>query len=135
MKKLIAILFCLTLTPALAKPEMQTVSMNEVVPNSDMLPKDAANITILDKASGKTKQLQIKTGTAAQFEKLNILVKSCLTTPEFRAEDFDAFFEISKTQSGSVDAQKIFSGWMIASTPGANPLQDENYDLWLNNCE
>ena len=31
-------------------------------------------------------------------------------------------------------AERIFSGWMMASSPALNPLEHPVYDVWVINC-
>ncbi|MDR0449444.1 MAG: DUF2155 domain-containing protein [Rickettsiales bacterium] len=121
MKKLLALLFIFAALPVFAEDA------------DEMVKKDFAIVQVLDKTSGKTKQLKIPAGKESTFEKLAIDVKSCLAASEFQPEDYFAFFEVYKTAADRA-LPRIFSGWMMASSPGANPLEDENYDLWLVKC-
>ena len=89
---------------------------------------DAAVVRIMNKAAGKAQTVTIPVGRAAEFEKLNLVVRSCQQTDPFDAEDFFMFVEISQNA-------KIFSGWMSRNEPGANPLQHPDYDVWLVRCE
>lgn len=102
-------------------------------PRSEMVAHEFAIVQVLDKASGKTKQLRLPVGTESQFEKLVVLTRTCLAAAEYQPEDYSAFFEIKKT-NGEAQPTQIFSGWMIAGSPGRNPLEDEHFDLWLVNC-
>ena len=34
-----------------------------------------------------------------------------------------------------IDGEKIFSGWMFASSPALNPLEHPVYDVWVVGCE
>lgn len=92
--------------------------------------KQNAVIRIMNKAAGKVQVVTLPVGQDAQYEKLNMTVRSCKQTDPFDAEDFFMFIEISKQDSG-----KIFSGWMSANEPGDNPLQNADYDVWLVKCE
>ncbi|MCL2629857.1 MAG: DUF2155 domain-containing protein [Alphaproteobacteria bacterium] len=104
-----------------------------VDPREVMVKKDFALVRVLDKTSGRTRQLRLPVGQTSNFEKLDITVKTCLAAPEFQPEDYSAFFQINKTGNDNRES-RVFSGWMLQSSPGANPLEDENYDLWLVKC-
>ena len=39
------------------------------------------------------------------------------------------FIEIDKDPDG-----RIFSNWMNRNEPGENPLQNPDYDVWLEKC-
>lgn len=92
--------------------------------------KQNAIIRVMNKAAGKVQVITMPVGQNVQYEKLEMLVRSCKQTDPFDAEDFFMFIEISKQ-----GADKIFSGWMSANEPGDNPLQNADYDVWLVKCE
>lgn len=89
-----------------------------------------AVVRIMNKAAGKVQTVTLPVGKNVQFEKLNMVVRSCKQTDPFDAEDFYMFIEVETDTDG-----KIFSGWMSANEPGDNPLQNADYDLWLVRCE
>lgn len=92
--------------------------------------RDVASLRIMNKAAGKTYSLDIPVGNSAQFEKLDIVVRSCKQTDPFDAEDYFAFLEISTATDG-----KVFSNWMSRNEPGVRPLQNADYDVWLVTCK
>ena len=83
----------------------------------------------MNKQAGKTQTVVASIDKPIKFDKMEIRVRKCLATNEFLPEDFFMFAEISKS------GKRIFSGWMIKSEPGQNPLQDADNDLWLVKCE
>ncbi len=91
---------------------------------------DTAVISIMNKAAGKVQSVTAPVGTMIEFEKLNIMVRSCKQTDPFQAQDYFMFVEVSTAADG-----KIFSNWMSHNEPGDNPLQNADYDLWLVRCE
>lgn len=92
--------------------------------------REVVALRIMNKAAGKTYSLDIPVGQTAQFEKLNIVARSCKQTDPFDAEDYFAFLEISTATDGT-----IFSNWMSRNEPGVRPLQNADYDVWLVNCK
>lgn len=92
--------------------------------------RDTAIVRIMNKAAGKVQTVPMPVGQNIQFEKLNLIVRSCKQTDPFDAEDYFAFIEISEQGEGL-----LFSNWMSANEPGDNPLQDADYDVWLVTCE
>jgi hypothetical protein len=93
------------------------------------IPAQNATVQIMNKQAGKVQTITIPVGKNVKFEKLEIMVRKCLSNNEFLPEDFYMFAEIGKS------GKKIFSGWMTKSEPGQNPLQDPDNDLWLVKCE
>ena len=106
--------------------------LSAFVPNfaNAFVDRDVAVIRIMNKAAGKTYSLDIPVGNSAQFEKMNIVVRSCKQTDPFDAEDYFAFMEISTAADG-----RIFSNWMSRNEPGVRPLQNADYDVWLIGCK
>ena len=115
------IVFCLL--AALTLPVFAETSDDEYIP------MNGAIIQIMNKAAGKTQTFKVPTGGKIRFDKLEVALRKCLGTNEFLPENFYAFLEVSKS------GREIFSGWMIKSEPGQNPLQDPDNDLWLIRCE
>lgn len=114
MKKIFSILF-LSLVPMVADAYTD---------------KDTAVVRVMDKAAGKVQMVTVPVGQEVAVEKLFLNVRTCKQTDPFQAEDFFTFIEISKADEG-----RIFSGWMSRNEPGANPLQNADYDVWLVKCE
>lgn len=92
--------------------------------------KSVATVTVMDKTAGKTQNYQIPVGTTFDVDKLTITIKSCKQTDPFQAADSFAFVQIKD------DTDKtVFSNWMSRNNPGAHPLQNPEYDVWLVDCE
>ncbi len=115
MKKL---LFCIMVLCAL--PDVAAAYVERAV----------AVLRVMDKDAGKVQELSVPVETEVQFEKLFINVRACLQTDPFDAEDFWGFIEISERGKG-----QLFGNWMSRNEPGQNPLQHNDYDVWLVRCE
>lgn len=102
-----------------------------IVPARAYTERNTAVIQVMNKAAGKTQTVNIPVGQSVQFEKLDITVRSCKQSDPFKAENFYAFVEISK----SGDNAKIYGNWMDRNNPGKNPVQNPDYDAWLVKCE
>lgn len=114
MKKLLSFLFVVL---------MMGTSANAYINRGNAI------VTLLDKAAGKTHQIEIPVNQNVTYEKLSLLVRTCKQTDPFQPENAFMFIEI--TQNNNL----IFSGWMNKNEPGRNPLQNADYDLWLVKCE
>jgi hypothetical protein len=97
------------------------------------IPKQTAVVKIMNKAAGKAQTLSLAVGREYEYDKLRIMARSCQASAPYSAQDNFMFARIEKKSAGA--AAEIFSGWMVASDPGYNPLQDADYDLWLIKCE
>ncbi len=90
--------------------------------------REVAVVRIMNKAAGKAQTVRLPVGRQTTYEKLGFHVRTCKQTDPFQAEDFFMFVEIYQND-------KIFSGWMSKNSPGDNPLQHPDYDVWLVECE
>jgi len=98
---------------------------------NEFIEKNTAVVRIMNKAAGRAHTVNITVGRETQFDKLKILIRDCKQSDPYSALDYFAFAQIWKKPSDA----RIFSGWMVASEPGENPLQDADFDLWLVRCE
>lgn len=96
---------------------------------AQFIDRGTAVVRVMNKAAGKAVTTSLPIGRSAEFEKLEILVRTCKQTAPYEPENFYMFAEIKK--NGAI----IFSGWMDRNEPGDNPLQDADYDLWPVECK
>ena len=83
----------------------------------------------LDKVSGEITDIEIAAGGSVQFGRLTIAMSDC----RYPAEDpsSNAYAHLTIRQES---ANPVFDGWMIASSPALNALDDARYDVWLLRC-
>jgi len=84
----------------------------------------------LDKLSGATQDLDIPVGQQASYGRLRITALGCRYPSANPNADAFAFLQIDDLRSG----ERLFQGWMIASAPALNALDDARYDVWVLSC-
>lgn len=84
----------------------------------------------LDKVTGIVYDIEIGTGSTAQFDKLNITLNACRYPAGNPSGDAYAALEI--TEAGGT--KSLFSGWMIASAPALSAMDHARYDIWVMRC-
>ncbi len=91
---------------------------------------DSALLRGLDKVTGQTRDFTLGAGQAAQFGRLEVRLGEC----RYPAADpsSDAFAEMTITDLRA--NARVFSGWMIASSPALSALDDARYDVWVISC-
>jgi hypothetical protein len=96
---------------------------------------DAAEAVLqgLDKVTARVSTFSAAIGVPAHFGTLEIVVDTCVKKPPEEPPETAAFLDIYETRPDA-PRQKIFSGWMFASSPGLNPLEHPVYDVWLKDC-
>lgn len=91
---------------------------------------DNALLRGLDKVTGQTHDFTLATGQAVEFGRLEVRLGEC----RFPAADptSDAFADMTITDTRA--NARVFSGWMIASSPALSALDDARYDVWVISC-
>ena len=84
----------------------------------------------LDKFSGQVVDIELPAGRTVQFERLTITLTECRYPAGNPSGDAFAGLQITETGREGV----VFSGWMIASSPGLNPMEHARYDVWVMRC-
>ncbi|WP_043948838.1 DUF2155 domain-containing protein [Candidatus Phaeomarinobacter ectocarpi] len=115
--------------------ESETVT-EETVAEVERVP-DTANLMGLNKITARTHPMRVKLDTPLRFGTLGIVVRAC---EKARPEDPPktiAFLEVREypvNEEITTEPEPIFSGWMLASSPGLNALEHPVYDVWLTDC-
>ncbi len=90
-----------------------------------------AVLRALDKVNGKTTDIELTNGTSAEYGGLVISLGECRYPTENAAGDAYAFMTIREIG----ESENAFQGWMIASSPALNALDDARYDVWVMRCK
>ncbi|GAB4559932.1 MAG: DUF2155 domain-containing protein [Ruegeria sp.] len=84
----------------------------------------------LDKVNGQTVDVQMKPGETASIFGLDVALGDCRYPTENPTGDAFAFLTI--WEKG--EAEQLFDGWMIATSPALNALDHSRYDVWVIRC-
>ena len=115
------ILRALILTLALAVPAQ----------TQGLVQGNTVSLRGLDRIAGKTSEFSIAAGSQVDYGRLRIGLRECRFPADNPAANAFAYLEIEDTRSG----EQMFSGWMIASSPGLNALDHVRYDVWVIGCQ
>jgi len=91
----------------------------------------------LDKITGRAIDFPAPAGIPVRFGTLRVAVQYCYTTPPEEPPETSAFIQIDElgfATSPDVEPERIFSGWMFASSPALNGLEHSIYDVWAITC-
>ncbi|MGF1463469.1 MAG: DUF2155 domain-containing protein [Maricaulaceae bacterium] len=100
----------------------------------------------LEKIPATTTDFEAPVGEPRAFGALTVLVRYCRTRPPEEPPETFALLEIwdrglaraddpnLKDETGAWIGDKVFEGWMVASTPSLNPLDHAVYDVWPIAC-
>lgn len=87
----------------------------------------------LDKVTARVSTFAAPIGQPVRFGTLEVVADTCVKRPPEEPPETAAFLDIYEIKPDQ-PRQKIFSGWMFASSPGLNPLEHPVYDVWLKDC-
>jgi hypothetical protein len=84
----------------------------------------------LDKVSGVTTDIEIRSGASTEFGRLTITLGDCRYPVGDPSSNAFAEMSIADRASGNT----LFSGWMIAASPALSALDNPRYDVWVLRC-
>ena len=92
----------------------------------------------LDKVTAITEDYRVAVGDELRYGSLTISVKNCQKTPPEEIPETYAFIQIDDLTLDSereTDKQeRVFSGWMLSSSPAISALDHSVYDVWVLDC-
>jgi hypothetical protein len=103
---------------------------------SDLLQGSAAVLQGLDKTTARVSKFDAPIDKPVRFGTLVITVRACFKHPPEETPETTAFLEIDETRpNGATDqTNRVFSGWMFASSPAISALEDPIYDVNVLDC-
>ncbi|MHA1113324.1 MAG: DUF2155 domain-containing protein [Alphaproteobacteria bacterium] len=88
----------------------------------------------LDKVTARVSTLTAPIGAAVRFGTLRITARTCHKRPPEEPPESAAFLEIEEVRPGK-KPERIFGGWMFASSPALMALEHPVYDVWVIDCK
>ncbi|MAU41909.1 MAG: glycosyl hydrolase family 5 [Kordiimonas sp.] len=92
-----------------------------------------ATLGALDKITARVSTLKAPVETPVRFGTLEITVHYCRSNPPEQNPETAAFLEIQDIDHNQ-SREKVFAGWMFASSPALSPLEHAVYDIWVVSC-
>ena len=96
---------------------------------------DFIDLKILDKVSSKDEIIKIKIGSSINHKNLNIKVIKCKNSKFDDDPEIITYLQVKDINEKSKDKVFIFNGWMFASSPTLNALENSVYDLSILACK
>jgi hypothetical protein len=132
------LLLSIALAPAVVAQDKQ-----EKLPATDIVvpvkaqeanPITYVRLRALDKITARITEVEFALGEESRFGTLAITASYCRSTPPEETPESYAFLSVMDIQvDGSRD--KVFEGWMIASSPAVTALEHAVYDVWVIGCK
>jgi len=116
--------------PAAPPPTQGNATLRAIPPGPG---KPVAELQGLDKVTARTQRFYAPVGETTRFGTLGITVGDCLVnTPDAPPESV-AYLTIVDHKPGQPE-EKLFTGWMFASTPSLSALDHGVYDVRVLAC-
>jgi hypothetical protein len=93
-----------------------------------------ALFTGLDKITGITTNFEVPIGEEKPFGYFFVKPSVCFTRPITEEPKTASFVQVDVLESDG-KRERIFSGWMIAESPGLNGVEHPIFDVWLTGCK
>jgi len=101
----------------------------------------AAHVAVLqglDKTTARIATIEAPVGKTVRYQNLLITARACLKHPPEETPESAAFLEIdelSPDAGAGAKPDRIFSGWMFASSPALSALENPVYDVSVLDCK
>jgi hypothetical protein len=124
-------------------PKPQQSTQQQPLPRTDNPPtlraipdgpgKRVAELQGLDKVTARTQRFYAPVGETTRFGTLDIKVGDCLVNTPDAPSEAAAYLTIIDHKPGQAE-EKLFAGWMFASTPALSAMDDGVYDVRILAC-
>jgi hypothetical protein len=117
------------------EPEPDMLAEMPVMPPQPVVPTllTVTRVRALDKITARVIELDLPEDTEVRFGTLAIRARTCRSRPPEEPPETFAFLEIDDVMSNQ-EYQRVFAGWMMASSPALNALEHPVYDVWVIAC-
>lgn len=88
----------------------------------------------LDKITARATTIYAPIGVPVKYATLTIMARYCYSTPITETPETTAFLQIIDHRPDQAE-RKVFSGWMLASSPSLNGMEHPLYDVWVISCK
>jgi hypothetical protein len=119
-------------TTQYAQPPRQ-LSVENAIPGKDGI-KRMVILRGLDKITARATTIYAPIGVPVRYATLTITARYCYSTPITETPETTAFLQIVDRRPDEPE-KKIFSGWMLASSPSLNGMEHPLYDVWVMSCK
>jgi hypothetical protein len=135
---------CAAYLSSLAGAVIVTAAMTQAAQAAN-LKGTAVVLRALDKVTAATQDFTVEVGENLTYGSLTVEVKHCEKRPPEDIPETYAFLQVfdkpakaqaeRKSPLNNQEPLKIFSGWMLGSSPAASALDHGVYDIWVIDCK
>lgn len=108
--------------------------VSTVPAKADKVVNPVAVFSGLDKITGRIITFEVGIDETVQFGALQITPRVCYSRPATESPNTTSFVEVDEVMLDN-KINRIFSGWMFASSPGLHGVEHPVFDVWLLECK
>ena len=101
---------------------------------ADKIANKVAVFAFLDKVTARISKKAVPLNQTVLFGSLKVTARACFTRPLTEEPKTTGFVEV-QDQKLDGSTVTIFSGWMLAQSPGLHAVEHPVYDVWLTDCD
>ena len=101
---------------------------------AEIVPNPVAEFAGLDKITGRITSFDVYLDETQEFGNLKVTPRVCNSRPLTEKPHTIAFIEVDEVTLEN-EIKRIFTGWMLASSPALNALEHGIFDVWLTDCK
>jgi hypothetical protein len=104
------------------------------IPADNTVDQTHVVLRALDKITARITEIEIPINSETKFGTLIISAKYCRTRPPIEPPETYTYLIIDDVKRDD-SRDRVFEGWMVASSPALNALEHPIYDVWVINCK
>lgn len=101
--------------------------------HADRITNGVAVFSALDKVTARISKFEVPLNETATFGALKVTPRVCYSRPQTEQPKTTSFVEVQEILLDGKE-RKIFSGWMLAESPGLHAVEHPVFDVWLTEC-
>ncbi|MEQ8825980.1 MAG: DUF2155 domain-containing protein [Filomicrobium sp.] len=101
---------------------------------ADRMENGVAVFAALDKVTARISELEVPIDETVTFGSIQVTPRICYSRPPTEKPKTTTFVEIEETKIDGTN-DRLFTGWMLAESPGLNALEHPVFDVWLTGCK
>ncbi len=102
--------------------------------HAERITNGVAVFAALDKVTARTSKFEVPLNETVQFGALKVTPRVCYSRPPTEEPKTTSFVEVDEIELDGQE-KRIFTGWMVAESPGLNAVEHPVFDVWLTDCE
>jgi len=104
------------------------------IPAQSQTSEFVAVVGALDKITARTIQLELPKDRIVKFGTLKITARACYSRPPTETPETYIYLQVDDVLADGTEV-RVFSGWMLASSPALSALEHAVYDVWAISCK